>query len=257
MTTHLDEKVFFKILLKLGIKSKDKLLVSSNILRIIHDKKNKLNPEQIIKNLKKAVGVNGTLLFPTFNWDFCSLKTYDYNKTKSLAGALSNLCLKKKEFLKSINPIYSFEIFGKDKKKISNLKQQNCFGLNSPFGYLIKNQGKQLFIDLNYKEALTLVHVAEEKVKVEYRFSKRFTGLYVDKNKKKIKKTITMYSRKVNEAKSTIITKKFDLILKKNKALKTVKFKSSIFSKEDKEKAYNLMVKDIENREGCIIPEKV
>ena len=30
---------------------------------------------------------------------------------------------------------------------ICNLKHENCFSLNSPFGYLIKNKGKNLFID--------------------------------------------------------------------------------------------------------------
>ena len=66
-----------------------------------------------------------------------------------------------------------------------------------------------------------------------------------------------MYCRKTNEAKSTIITKKFDNILKKNKAIKTIKFQSLIFSIVDIAKAYGLMVKDLKNNEGRIIPEKV
>ena len=39
MSIALNEKTFNKILYKLGIKTKDKILVSSNILRIIHNKK--------------------------------------------------------------------------------------------------------------------------------------------------------------------------------------------------------------------------
>lgn len=256
MKINLNEKIFFKILHQLGIRAKDKLLVSSNILKIIQNRKNKLDPNQIINTLKKAVSVKGSLLFPTFNWDFCNVKIFDYNKTKSLAGALSNLCLKKKEFLRSINPIYSFAIYGANKKKISDLKHESCFGLDSPFGYLIKNEGKQLFIDLDYKEAFTFVHVAEESVKVDYRYSKKFTGLYV-KNENKNKKTFIMYSRKLNKVKSTLITKKFDTILKRNKALKSIYFNSIKFSLVDIAKAYKLMVDDIKNKKGCIIPEKL
>ena len=257
MSITLNEKTFNKILYKLGIKTKDKILVSSNILRIIHNKKNKLKPDEIIQILKKTVSVKGNLFFPTFNWKFCNLKKFDYNKTKSQAGALSNLTLQKDEFIRSLNPIYSFSIFGKDKKKISLLKHRSCFGLDSPFGYLINNKGKQLFIDLDYKKAFTLVHVAEETAQVNYRYQKKFSGIYINSKKKKIKKVFTMYCRKTNKAKSTIITKKFDNILKKNKAIKTIKFQSLIFSIVDIAKAYGLMVKDLKNNEGRIIPEKV
>ena len=190
MSQFLDKKNFCKILYKLGIKEKDKLLVSSNILNLVLSKKNKINPEQIIDILKKIVTPNGTLMFPTYNWEFCKKKKFNYKKTKSLTGALSNLSLKKKEFSRSINPIYSFTSYGKDKKLISNLKHKNCFGLDSPFGYLIKNKGKHLFINLDYKKAFTLAHVAEEKAKVDYRFNKKFKGIYIDKKNNKKKKNI-------------------------------------------------------------------
>ena len=95
MSQFLDKKNFCKILYKLGIKEKDKLLVSSNILNLVLSKKNKINPEQIIDILKKIVTPNGTLMFPTYNWEFCKKKKFNYKKTKSLTGALSNLSLKK------------------------------------------------------------------------------------------------------------------------------------------------------------------
>ena len=77
-----------------------------------------------------------------------------------------------KDFNRSKNPIYSFTIYGKDKNKISSMQHKSCFGFDSPFGYLIKNKGKNLFIDIDYKEAFTFVHVAEEKIGVNYRYIK-------------------------------------------------------------------------------------
>lgn len=256
MSKFLDKNTFTNILCKLGIKAKDKLLVSSNILKIISNKKNTLTPKQMISVLKKKVTSRGTLLFPTYNWEFCYLKKFDYKKTRSLTGALSNLTLKKKEFIRSLNPIYSFTCYGKDKKLISILKHKSCFGLDSPFGYLIKNDGKQLFIGLDYKEAFSLVHVAEEKLKVDYRYKKKFNGIYIDKFSKKKRKTYYLYCRRLKKAKSTIIKKKFDLVLERNQAIKKAKFKSLNFCVVDIKKAYHLMLNDIKKRGGCIIPEK-
>ena len=169
MSSPLNRRDLKKIFIKLGIKPKDKLQVSSNLLRILSTKKNKLKPQEIINSLIELVTPKGTLFFPTFNWGFCKGYAFNYLKTKSLTGSLGNLTLKRKDFLRSVNPIYSFSIFGKDKQKISKMSHKSCFGLNSPFGFLIKNGGKNLFIDLDYKSALTYAHVAEETVGVNYR----------------------------------------------------------------------------------------
>lgn len=246
------ETEFRKILNRLEIKKNDKILVSSNILKIISKFKNKNFPKIIIKCLKNKISSKGTLLFPTFNWNFCKGETYDYKKTKSNTGALSNISLTMKDFKRSINPIYSFNVYGKDKKKIIQMKHESCFGFDSPFGYLIKNKGKNLFIDLDYKDALTFVHVAEEKVGVNYRYIKKFEGHYIDENKKKLIKSCEMYVRKTDLVSKTIINKKFDKILKKKNALKETSFKKIKFSIVDINTAYFLMKNDIKNQSGLI-----
>ena len=102
---------------------------------------------------------------------------------------MSNLSLLDKDFIRSKNPIFSFSVFGKNKYKIANMRHNNCFSMKSPFGYLINNKGKNLFIDIDHKEANTFVHVAEQLQKVDYRYLKTFSGIYVNKNKKKKKNT--------------------------------------------------------------------
>ena len=54
------------------------------------------------------------------------------------------------------------------------MQHKDSFSLKSPFGYLIKNKGKNLFFDIDYKDSFTFVHLAEQKVKVNYRFKKVF-----------------------------------------------------------------------------------
>ena len=56
------------------IKKGDKILLSSNILRILVNlkkEKNSLDPNTIIDTLIEKIGKEGTLLVPTYNWDFC------------------------------------------------------------------------------------------------------------------------------------------------------------------------------------------
>ena len=38
----------------------------------------------------KVLGKNGTLLVPTFNWDFCKGKPYSHEKTRSQVGMFTN-----------------------------------------------------------------------------------------------------------------------------------------------------------------------
>lgn len=248
---------FEKVLNRLEIKKKDKIIVNSNILNLISRFKNKDLPKILIKSLKKKVTSQGTLLFPTFNWDFCKGKTFDFKKTKSNTGALSNISLCMKDFERSMNPIYSFTVYGKDKEKISKLKHRSCFGFDSPFGYLIQNKGKNLFIDLDYKKALTFVHVAEESVGVNYRYFKIFKGDYIKKNKKKVTQSFKMYVRKTQKVSKTVIDKKFDKVLKKKKALKEITFKKIRFSIVDINKAFSLMKKDIRSKNGLIRGERL
>ena len=62
------------ILNELNIISGDKILVSSNIMNllILLKKYNeKFDPNKIIDSLIEKVSPDGTLMFPTFNWDFC------------------------------------------------------------------------------------------------------------------------------------------------------------------------------------------
>lgn len=251
------ENNFNKILDKLSIQSNDKVLVNSNILNLIARFKDQNLPNKIINCLKNRISPGGTLLFPTYNWDFCKGKDFNFLKTKSNTGALSNLTLKMKDFKRTRNPIYSFSVYGKDKEKIATMKHFSCFGLNSPFGYLIKNQGKNLFIDLDYKEAFTFVHVAEEKIGVDYRYMKQFKGNYIDKNKNKKIQSFQMYVRKTKEVSKTVINKKFDNKLKKRGIFQQISFQKIKFSMIKIMPAYELMISDIKNKKGLIIGKKI
>ena len=73
------KKIFNNLFDRLNISENDKILVSSYLLNLIiffKSNKIKLNIGLIINLLKKRLGKTGTLMFPTFNCDFCKGKIF-------------------------------------------------------------------------------------------------------------------------------------------------------------------------------------
>ena len=246
---------------KINITSGDKILVHSNILKILiklKKKNKKFNANLIIDSLINKVGPNGTIIFAAYNWDFCNGKAFDYNKSQSMAGSMGSFALKRKDFRRTKNPIYSFAVTGKDKDYLCNLNHNNCFDLDSPFGYLIKNHGKNLFIGLDYKDGFTLIHIAEQAVGVNYRYFKDFSGFYIDKFKKKSNVNYRMYVRNLNlNIAMTAIDKKLDKVLIKNQAYEKKIVGGIILNLIDMNKAYKIMKHDLQNKGGLVYTKKL
>ena len=249
-------KDFKKIYKKLGIKKKDKIYLASNILNLLAKyRKKKFDPNLIIDDLINIVSKDGFICIPTFSWDFCQKKKFNYLKTIPRTGSLGKLSLKKKDFIRSKNPIHSFSLFGKNKSRIAKLRHYSSFDKDSPFGYLINNKGKMLFIGIDYKFAMTFVHVAEEECSVDYRYFKTFNGIYIDKNGNSKKYKAKFYVRNMKIVRQSLINKKFDKILMKKKILKKINYKGVLFTIIDINPMYKLFLDDIKNNKGMIYPD--
>ena len=137
------------------------------------------------------------------------------------------------------------------------MKHKNCFAQNSPFGYLINNSAKNLFIGIDFRGGFTPVHVAEQDAGIKYRYIKKFSSNYIDKNKKKSKRNFFMFVRKLNmKVKMTGIKRNFDKVLYKNNCYQRYLYKNVKFSILDLKKVHYLMVDDIKNKIGNIYPRK-
>lgn len=262
---------FKKIYKTLGIKKNDKVVLCLSSLKLIFflkkrsflnnislEKKIELLFCKIIDELKLVIGKKGTILIPTYNWDFCKGKIFDYHKSPAGAGSIGNYALKRKDFKRSRNPIYSFAVNGYDQNKICNLKHFSCFGLDSPFGYLIKKGGKNIFIGFDdYRKGFHFPYIAEEKVGVKYRFLKTFSGKY--KIKKKIIKNFKtkMNVRKLDLNVKTKVDKLLKIILMKNSNYKEIKVKKIPISILKIDKAFKIMVNDLKNKKKLIYPIKI
>jgi aminoglycoside 3-N-acetyltransferase len=180
------------------IKPGDILYVVSDVLEL--SKVAKKNSEKFdiyvfLEMLQKKVGKEGTILLPTFNWDFCKGKMFDYIKTPGKTGALGNKTLHMEEYKRSKHPLYSFAIWGKNKEKLCEMDPINAFGKETIFEFLYKKNAKALVIGLPILAGLTYVHHVETMVRVPYRYDKNFTGEYIDEYGKKSEKTYSMYVR--------------------------------------------------------------
>lgn len=140
----------------------------------------KLELNTLIDKLQQLVGMEGTLLFPTFNWDFCKGVGFDYYKTPVRTGALSKAALKRQDFARTAHPLYSFAVWGAYREELLQNDAVDAFGPGTIFEKLSDWNAKVLVIGLSPLQGVTYVHHVEQMVGVPYRYHKEFTADYTD-----------------------------------------------------------------------------
>lgn len=206
----------------LQIKKNDNLILHSNTAGIFQfinlkkEKEKKVYYNFFFKLIKKIIGKNGTILIPTYNYDFTNGKIYDKKKTPSQVGSLSNYLLKKNYKNRSNEPIFSHLIFGKLKKKLMKSNLSETFGNESIFAKIAKFNFKILCFCCSPRN-ITFLHYIEREANVKYRYNKTFKGFLL-KNKKKIRFKIKYFARK-NKKKYNINEKNLAKLFNKKEFL--------------------------------------
>ena len=242
---------------ELGIEKGNTIFVSSDVTLLLYDslrRKQKITLDDIINILQDIIGHNGNLIFPTYNWDFCKGKTFDYRKTISKTGSLTQKALDRKDFKRTKHPIYSFAVWGKDQDYLTSLDYKDSFGADSIFGWFEKVQAKNLIINVSYQHSATFVHFLEERNKVNYRFIKDFTAKYTDENGNTSIQTYSMFVRYLDKEVITTIDPMQEVFVK-NGAVKETMLVNSYLRLLDMEKAYELVEYNIkyENSDKLVI----
>lgn len=152
-------------------------------------------PQTVIDALLDVLGDNGTLIMPTFNFDFCQGKPWDVRTTPSHMGVITNMVREHPDALRVFHPIYSFAILGKNAAYLTKDRYKSSFEEISLFGKLRKLGGKMMIIGLSYTNSMTFFHHVEEMEGVDYRYMKEFTGLVTDENGNTYQDTFTMLVR--------------------------------------------------------------
>jgi len=121
-----------------------------------------------------ALCENGTLVVPTFNYDFCLGKTYDHQKTPSQVGLFTNHIRLDPRAVRSLHPIFPFAAIGKQAHALCDHVSHSSFGINSVFDRLYHADAKLLFFNVPFMS--TFIHYIEQWANVDYRYLKYFTG---------------------------------------------------------------------------------
>jgi aminoglycoside 3-N-acetyltransferase len=156
-------------------------------------------PQTVIDALMNVLGSEGTLIIPRFNFDFSTYgTTWDVRSTPSHMGIISEFVRKDPRSKKVFHPIYPFSIIGKYADELIKHRYKGGYSKDSIFHQLLVYDAKIIQIDKVYKST-TLIHHAEEILKVDYKYYKNFTGYVIDENGKKYEDTFNLYVRKINE----------------------------------------------------------
>ena len=172
---------------QLNIKKNDNLIFHSNLagLHQFERKLEKKTCNYFLKFILNYIGKNGTLLIPTYNYDFTKGKPYSRKNSTSQVGLFGNILLKKFYRFRTFDPIFSHLVFGKMKKEILSCKYDEVFGEKSVFNELQKKNFKIVSFCCS-PQSITFLHYIEKKLNVHYRYNKVFEGVS-EKKKMKIK----------------------------------------------------------------------
>jgi aminoglycoside 3-N-acetyltransferase len=213
-------------LVKSGINKDDKILLHSDLRLLFKD----LYKEKFIFTVQNILDVfldyispQGTLILPTFNFDFCNknIKLFSYLNSKSISGVLSETARINNKLNRTWHPVFSFVLLGNVPWNELEKKNYSAYGKSSIFHWLTENNGKIGIINLTDQYSMSYYHYAEEMLNVDYRKHKKFTGIYENKNMDKSEATCQIFVRK---SKNKIITdvNNMSKILHKKKLYKGV-----------------------------------
>jgi len=153
--------------------------------------------ETVIDALQEFVGLDGTILFPDFNFQSWTEDHYfDVLETPSKMGIIGELARLHSEALRTPHPIYSFAALGKRKEEFRACDDEEAYGDQSAFALFHHLNGMIISIGLHWNSTFSMHHYVEYKTGCNYRRVKRFSGIYVGYDGVPKVKTYTMFVRK-------------------------------------------------------------
>ena len=185
-----------KSLTEVGIGQGDCLLVHSSLFPLgrLDGHPASSSPHQLVLTLLDLVGDRGTLVAPTFSFDFCSGLPYDRRQSPSKGmGVLSETIRLWPGSRRSPHAMQPVSAIGRHAAWLTQNDTPSSFGVNGPFARLLELDAKLLLLGAPM-QAASLVHLAEERRAVPYRYWKCFTGVYIDQGIRSLR-TYQMYVR--------------------------------------------------------------
>lgn len=167
----------------IGIASGDTVMLMADLTRMAWRLKRSgraMDVAALLDAFVNAVGPQGSVMVPTYNFDLADGAAFDVLQTPGMAGALGNAALVHPSFQRTPHPLHSFAVAGIAREELVASNERSSFGSGSPFAYLHRQRGVLVTLDLPVNNALTFAHFVEEQEKVEYRRYRTYRFRYTD-----------------------------------------------------------------------------
>lgn len=182
------------------------------------------------------------LIVPTFTFSFCNKEDFNLTSSKSPMGIFSEYFRKLPEATRTLDPLMSCAIIGKD-YSLLNIGKHSC-GKNSIFDKLHhKKDAKFIFFGNRVCDCFTYSHYIEKMLEVPYRYDRAFDGNIIVNNTL-LRETFILPVRFANvEAfKDDTLNKTFDSF----DAIKECRIGRTQIQIVDERTSYNILVQAIE-----------
>lgn len=122
-----------------------------------------------------------TLVFPAFSYSFPNHEVFDVRHSRTSMGALIEYVRKQPGAYRSLDPLLSLLVIGKQTDLAAGRPAGHSFGPDSGFDRLHRaGDVKFLFFGAEFAEYFTYIHYIEKVLEVPYRFDMPFTGTVID-----------------------------------------------------------------------------
>lgn len=162
---------YLSIAKQLPLKKDDILFIASDIKQLVLDCKangEHFNVNAFIESFQEVLS-EGTLIIPAYTDYLKNGDKFDHKNAKPSTGALSNKVQRRKDFIRSKDPLHSVFAWGKHANEIGGLNNESSLGEKSVFDLMNREKAKMICINVDFQNSLTFVHHIEERENVNYR----------------------------------------------------------------------------------------
>lgn len=138
-------------------------------------------PRRLVAAMQECVGPRGTLSAPAFTYSFCRGAAFDrWTSPAEDLGVLAEALRTTRGAERTRHPMQSIAVLGALKEELCAIDTFASFDDDGPFARLLARDAKLLLLGASI-QATSLVHLAECRCAVPYRYWKAFRGRYIDR----------------------------------------------------------------------------
>lgn len=229
----------------LGVKRGEFLWIASDLTRLTLQairSEGGFRPDVLLDSFLDALGPDGTLVIPAFNFNLRSGDVFDLRTTVPVTGALAEAAMKRRDFRRTRHPLHSFLVAGKYSAELIRLGNRSSFGPDSPFAFFREHDAGMLLIGTTVADSFTFVHHVEEMEKVRYRRMRRIEIRYRDESGNQEDREFLIYAKRRGW---TMEMDGMEELLRRGGFLNERSFNNVVFTQLSLSVAYDIIRKDI------------